>query len=288
MADDDAKSGGMPIGVGATVTLVIGLLGVVGVSGDYIVRTVRDQPDAFSNVVRWAVAGAAIIAIAVTVSSLRRTGPVPDPPPSRGQRILSHIGRWGGLAGAIVVLIAGFVAVGVGTTSVHNPEQPRTSLSETSSANIVTISADVSGAGLAPDDEMLVQVIGLTALADPVDGMKDICENSQGSEKLDAEQGRLLAWELMGPDNKGNVTGTVKVEVPLGTFGGACAFSVVGDTAKVDTAKEDSRNATAAYIRLNEKKSTEDTAPPERPVSRESTRECPPAPVHSCSSVRCG
>jgi hypothetical protein len=243
---DDAKSDGVPIGVGATVTLVVALLGVVGVSGDYLVRTVRDQPDAFSNVIRWAIAGAIVLAVAVTLGSIRKRK-AGEP----GETIWSHVGRWLGLAGALGVLITGFVAVGVGTTSMHNPEQPRTSLSATSDARNVTISADVSGAGLAPDDEMLVQIIGLPTLADPVDGLKDLCENSQGSATLSADKGRLLAWELMGPDNKGNVAGTVKVEVPLDTFGGACAFSVVGDTAKVDTAKADSRNATAAYLRLN-------------------------------------
>jgi hypothetical protein len=274
---DDSKSDGIPLGVGATLALVVGALAAVGVTGDYIVRTVRDQPDAFSNIMRAALAGAALIAVGVTIGSFvsqsKGTGTAtasetppttPSSPPATtplppANRPGANAGRALALVGALVVIVAAYFAVLVGTTSVHNPDQPRLVMSSATSENIVTINVDAKSSGLSPDDELLVQIIGIKTFSTKLADHTDLCENSQINLPADVSKGQLLAWERLGADGTGNVDGTIKVEAALGAFQGACAFGVLANTEKVETATEDARKATATYLRLNTAKAA---APP--------------------------
>jgi hypothetical protein len=221
MSDSD----GLPIGVAATVTLVVAALAAVGITGDFVPRMVRDEPN-FVKAFMWiALAGAAVIALAVV---LRGTW-----------------GLWLGFGGAIVVLVATAWAVSLGASSVADREQPRVVLSAaTGEHDVVTISVDVSGAGLRPRDDMLVQVLGLKTLG-RLDESISFCEQSQLRMTVKPEDGELLAWERLGPDNKGNVNGTVKVEVIANGFQGVCAFGALAPKDEVESSRAGSDRSTA-------------------------------------------
>ncbi|MGH3875868.1 MAG: hypothetical protein ACRDSK_02380 [Actinophytocola sp.] len=237
-----AKPDGAPIGVTTTVTLIVGVFAVLGISGDYLPRLVRDDPDAVSVVVNIALAGAVAIAIGVAVGSF----------PSDKQRWWHHLSRWLAIAGALVVLGAAFRAVDVGTDSMRNREQPRVALSAQTEGNTVTLTVDASGSGLPPEDAMLVQLIGLEDLSDPLQSERGTCEQSQVERAIeDGSSDRLLAWERLGPDSNGTVRGTIKVEVTANAFEGICAFGALADDSRLRTADLNTLRATATYIRMN-------------------------------------
>ncbi len=108
----DAKGpgDGLPSGLAPTVTLVVAGLAAVGITGDYLTRMVRDEPNWVRVVLIGALIGAAIIAIAAVRRSTRK-GP--------------NTTAWLGLAGALVVVAATGGAVILGSVSVSRREQPR-------------------------------------------------------------------------------------------------------------------------------------------------------------------
>lgn len=238
------KADGFPIGLAATVTLVVGVFAAVGVSGDYLPRLVRDQPGEVSRLLLITIIGATVIAIAATIGAF----------PSNRQRWWHHFARVFAGFGAIVVLFAAYQAVNLGTKSINNREQPRVALSAETTDNGVTITVDASGSGLRPADNMLVQVIGLKDLADPLIGERETCEQSQLTTALNDSQSqdKLLVWEQLGPDVNGTAHASIKVVVAVNEFKGACAFGALADKG-LATADLNTRRATATYIRLSEK-----------------------------------
>src|SRR6266542_1846404 len=126
-------SDGLPVGLAATVVLVVAALAAVGITGDFVPRMVRDEPNFVKSFMWIALAGAAVIALAAVLRSTSESGS-------------SRWGLWLGFSGAVVVLVATAWAVSLGASSVADREQPRVVLSAaTGENNVVTINVYVSG-----------------------------------------------------------------------------------------------------------------------------------------------
>lgn len=69
-------------------------------------------------------------------------------------------------------------------------------------------------------------------------------------QELKPEEGTVLAWERLGSDNKGNASGTVKVEATRDGFQGVCAFGALANKRDVGRATAKNARWTVAYLRL--------------------------------------
>ncbi len=159
---------------------------------------------------------------------------------------------------------------------------------ETVANGTVVIDVAVNGSGLRPRDDMLVQIIGLKEFSGTIVDDEPLCETSQRENPIADEKGEMLAWERLGPDTKGNVEGTVKVEVAAGAFQGVCAYGAFapegekatggltndeasgdktdGDKADAETTNLNTARDTTSYLRLEppaaEPTTATTTAPP--------------------------
>jgi hypothetical protein len=222
-ASDNKNNGfGLPPGLAASAALVVAVFAAVGVAGDLLTRAVRNEPGPMAWVV-----GLALWAVGIPIIVIAK--------------------NWATRVAVFLLLIVLTIAVIVGTNSVSDREQPRVALSAMTEDDTVTVSVEAGGSSLRTTDDMLVQVIGLRIFSD-FDGMVPECESSRLRDiPSSSEVGDLLVWDRAGPNGSGDVELSIEFEIPVGEYGGLCAWTALPDKDR-DNPSDD--RATAAYLRL--------------------------------------
>lgn len=206
------------------VALVGAVLAATGVVGDVLTRWVRNEPRQLTLILGLALGIAGLATIVLVHKPTVRLA----------------------TAGLVLVLILG---VFYATDSVALREQPHVALSaSTSDSGVLALTIKAGGASLRPNDDMLVQVIGLKGTGD-MHAVMSQCRQSRWSRsqpsQINTATSDLLVWQQFGPDPAGNVTAEITTQVTRADYGGICAFAVLrwsrGDS-------PDSARATAAYL----------------------------------------
>jgi hypothetical protein len=227
----------VPGGIAAVVALVGAVLAATGVVGDVLTRWVRNEPRQLTLVLGLALAIAGLATIFAVKSILVRFA----------------------TAGLVLVLILGVIYA---TSSIAIREQPHVALAASTSGNgILALTIKAGGASLRPNDDMLVQVIGLKKTGD-MHAVMSQCRQSRwsawSSGQINTDTSDLLVWQQFGPDPAGNVAAEITTQVTRADYGGICAFAVLrwsrGDS-------PDKARAVAAYLQTTELPSP--TATPE-------------------------
>jgi hypothetical protein len=227
---------GVPSQLTAAIGLAVAALAAVGLTGSALTRSVRNFP-LLVSVILWV----------VLLSALA----------------LAFSGKFPKLAqpAVIVLVVAVCAGVGLGAYSVHQREQPAVLLAGVPEADGSTsVTVTVKGSGLATQDQLDVQVLGLKTF-DRLDKIAvSMCEQSYtwsktnssgveldtylGQQGLATDDATLLSWNRLGPDSDGVVDTSFTLEVPKGAYSGICAFSPLPS----DTSEAASNSA--AYLRI--------------------------------------
>ncbi|HEX8497069.1 MAG TPA: hypothetical protein VF661_07725 [Actinomycetales bacterium] len=203
---------GVPPTLTAALALVVAALAAVGVSGDLLTRTVRNHPGAIATVVV-----AALLAFGVPAIALARTWAVRLP-----LLVLTGAAVGGVIAGAFA--------------SARDREQPRVSVAAASTASATSLTIEASANGLRSRDDMLVQVQAVERWPDELAG-SDVqrgCRTNRNQRWRPGTEpswpGALLLWQQAGPDAKGAVQVTSKLELQPGRQEGVCVVVILLNT----------------------------------------------------------
>lgn len=232
MTPGDGQSPTWPPALAAALALGVGALAAVGLTGDSLLRAVRNSPFLIAFSLVLALVGAAVFVMA------KQSGFK--------------------MAGLVASIVAAAALIGLGAWAVWNQEIPLVSVqagpvtappsaapSAFKNGNIeVTVGA--RAAGLETTDSLIVQVIGIESYTGVSQSAVELCENKDYSWSTgetnatpgpNAKQGSLLMWTRVGPAANGTVDTTWKFQIEAGDYQGLCA-TIIG-----------SQNS-AAYLRL--------------------------------------
>lgn len=206
-----------------SVALIVAGFGAIGLSGDFLLRAVRNNPILVAIAVSAGlIAIGSIVAFSVT-------------------RLYVQL--------VVAVLVASVVfGIVVGALSIRDRDQPGLSISATSTVSTTTISLDVSGSGLATSDSLLVQVVGLKTKP-PMTADSEMCETSRIEATPKTDRGDLLMWGRSGPDTaNGDVKRTITLEIPAKKYPIVCAWAALPER---NENKLDDDRRVPAYLLLS-------------------------------------
>lgn len=194
MADSDGSSVGAVIGIAAT--LFLGVLGALGVAGNLLARSVRNEPKWSAVALTIAIVGAILLAWAVLPK----------------KSLLSGV--------ALAILALGLMsAAWFGAKSQGTRENPRLTLNAVKMASgDVSVTAKASGSSLKSNDRMLLRILVIkTRLSD-----KDIRRRVEADcyrgqlDRAHRTTTRLVSWTETGPDPSGDASTEQKLTVRNG------------------------------------------------------------------------
>ena len=206
----------IPASLAAIAALLVASLGMVGVSGEILTRSVRNKPEMFGAI-------AAALLLTVGWSTAWRL---------RQDRIT------GVTVGVVTVLLA--ATVGLGAMSVSDREVPRIALSSEIDGNSIVVTVDASAAGLASNEDMLVQVHGIRSTNSSPLGASSSSRSfkqrwSCGKSRFERYRknrepswpGPLLVWQQSGPTANGNTSSISKITIPAKEYQEVCGVAVL-------------------------------------------------------------
>ncbi len=231
-----AEPSPIPAQLAAGIGLAVAALAAVGLTGSALTRSVRNFPVYVTFIMCFVLLAALALALS---------------------------GKFPKLAIPATIALAVTIGAGVvlGAYSVHQREQPAVLLAgEPEADGSTSVTVTVKGSGLATQDQLDVQVLGLKTF-DRLDKIAvSLCEQSYtwsktnssgveldtylGQQGLAADDATLLSWNRLGPNSDGVVDTSFTLEVPKGAYAGICAFSPLPS----DTAEAASNSA--AYLRI--------------------------------------
>lgn len=201
-----------------SLALVLAALGTIGLSGEGLLRAVRNHPAQMG----WAVGLTLISTGLLTLPWGRKRS-------TAVQRALN------------VVLIGGVVwAIALGSVSLRAREVPSVTIQGAEDGKgKVTLTIEGKGQSLRTDEQLQVQVLGLK---DPFKGVTSsligLCEQhhvaqyepgigwrepASYSSAFD-KSATVLAWDRVGPDRTGLATSQLKIEYVADDYAAVCAF----------------------------------------------------------------
>jgi hypothetical protein len=256
----DSSSSGFPTTLATVIAVVVAALAAVGLTGQPLLRAMRNNPRGI----------AAIFAIAALGALLFLLGQLATTDGASGNNL-----KYGGV---VIITIAIIFAVAAGATASKRRELPLVTLQAAPVAlpsgaptgefgsGMTEVTVRARAVNLTTDNNLLVQVIGL--YKDP-QGMEDlptpapvpspsrsqaipyaaveICENNHtfyNGTRLDSNKGKLLLWDRIGPKDDGTVDATWKIKIPTDTYTYVCAWAPVGGINRPINS--------AAYLRLKQ------------------------------------
>jgi hypothetical protein len=255
---------GFPTALAGAIALVVAGLAAIGVTGDPLLRAVRNHPILISICLGIAVLGAAVFVFAQLA------------PADAGWK---QGFVYGGVIGVGVAIIGSIV---LGALTVDDLERPSVTLQAAPVAaapsgasagwgsGTIELTITARASSLTSDNELMVQIIGLVpdpqtmaSIPPPPDrpppaapseaipwAVVNICESNhtyQPGAYIDPKVAKVLMWNRAGSKADGSIDMTWKIQIPAGRYEYACAWAQLGNAHNPNEADKNS----AAYIRLN-------------------------------------
>lgn len=253
----------VPGALTAAVALVAAALAALGLTGEALLRAVRNSPSVIALVVSLAVLGAATFALS---SFWLAKSPKKEVRTKQSCMVFVF-----SFAGLLVMVAAVLTAVWVGAAAVAARELPQVTLGAGPSKSgptgkgaagpsSIEITVTAEAANMVTGNDLLIQVVGLIddhvpdaseePFVDPPFGITEdtirTCEANHASPHgtgLSPTKGKVLLWNRLGPEGDGSVHANWSIQIPTGVYSHVCAWARVGGTSEASNS--------SAYLRLN-------------------------------------
>jgi hypothetical protein len=281
--DEPDKKASFPTALTTAIALVVAGLAAIGLTGEPLLRAVRNSPGFISIFVGGAIVGAAIfvidqfsepadkykrrgvILIVLAIIASIFTGAYAVKQRERPQVTLQAVP----IAGALSAASAGSSSAASAGPSNAASAGPPSAASAGSKSDTIEITVTARAASLTTNNELMVQVIGLiddpqsmSSLKPPIGEPRpassteaipwaavDVCESNhtyQTGAGLDPKVGKVLMWNRIGAKPDGTIEATWKIQIPAGAYSYVCAWAPLGNSRNPN---EGAKNS-AAYLRL--------------------------------------
>ena len=200
------------------VTLVVAVLGALGIQGDLLTRMVRNVPIFVSIAFALVLVGLAIPFFASQASDRTK--------------------RWLTGVSAGLVVAGALVTVGVAAFSMTEREQPTLAIAPTWSTEApgeATLEIKASASSLRTDEDLLLRVIGLKGSG--VDIMH-LCRTPDWESYLPSRSETVLAWSTSGPAVTGLASVGTSLPVSANQYDYVCAYAALRDRSTNDNADD--------------------------------------------------
>jgi hypothetical protein len=264
---NSGPNSGLPPALGAALVVAVAALAAVGLTGDALLRAVRNYPKDIAAALIWALIGGAALAV-VALIPRASTKQVVTKTNDTETTTTEPVKRWRANLRTVVDIIAlvglGFLVgnvirlIDLGSQAVSASELPAVTLQISPPAaapsgatggyknGTMEVTVNARAAGMKTTEELTVQILGLTKYTGVSQTDVGLCESKEYSWSNNEpepnpgpppESARLLLWNRVGPKADGTIDTSWKLPIPAGQYAGLCACAF---------GKENS----AAYLRL--------------------------------------
>jgi hypothetical protein len=246
MADTpDGPQSGFPTVLTAALAFVVAGLAAIGLTGDALLRAVRNSP-------RWIAVWFTLALIGAGIFVLGQLWPRKTTANENAAKTTRFTVAWVlGIIGLALFVGATSAAIWFGAYAVHDRELPLVTLQAAPVAaapsaasgrwteGTIEVTITARAVGMTTKNDLLVQVVGLfsdpgprapsrsgtaVATASPTPGLAmpsavvvQICESNhtwpQSAKNLDPAKAKLLMWDRIGPKADGTIDATWKIQV---------------------------------------------------------------------------
>lgn len=241
MASTGGSDSGLPSSLAAAIALAVAGLAAIGLTGEALVRAVRNEPDRLSGWLILALVGGGLFAILKLIpvqppaeesvqtstdkegNTTSTTKTVTQPHSPAGGRWRSKkwwVVQWASVVALALLIFAVAGTINRGADAISARERPSVALQAAprSAAGVAEVTVTARAVGLTVKQDLMVQVLGLSKFTGVTDDAVKVCEQEWHvpitKEPPDPDEAQVLLWARVGPRADGSVDTSWKLQIP--------------------------------------------------------------------------